>query len=51
MQTGLSRQIAETVAELYDADQRSILQPKGDRKLNGTTPIDETLRDFVRSIA
>jgi uncharacterized protein YbjT (DUF2867 family) len=48
VETGLPRHIAELIAELYDADQRGILQPRGDRRVHGRTPIDETLRNLVR---
>lgn len=46
---GLPQPIAEAVAGLYDADERGILQPRGDRRIRGETPIEETLRSLVQA--
>jgi uncharacterized protein YbjT (DUF2867 family) len=48
VEAGLSTEGAELIAELYDADQRGVLQPKGDRLIRGRTGLEETLRDLVR---
>lgn len=47
---GIPHHIAEVLADLYDADQRGILKPRGDRHLRGRSQIDETLRNLVRSV-
>ncbi|MGH2587332.1 MAG: NmrA family NAD(P)-binding protein [Dehalococcoidia bacterium] len=49
VEAGLSRHIAEVLVGLYDAGERGILQPKGDRRLQGRTEIDETLRSLVQT--
>lgn len=49
VEAGLSTEGAELIAELYDADQRGVLQPKGDRLIRGRTGLEETLRDLVRT--
>jgi uncharacterized protein YbjT (DUF2867 family) len=46
-EAGLPPEAAELIAELYDADQRGILRPVGDRQVTGRTEIDETLRQIV----
>ncbi len=48
-QAGLTRHGAEVLAELYDASQRGLFQPKGDRRVQGWTGIDDTLRALVRT--
>jgi uncharacterized protein YbjT (DUF2867 family) len=48
MDAGLSRHIAEALAEMYDAGQRGLLQPRGDRQLKGHTGLDETLVALVQ---
>jgi hypothetical protein len=40
---GLPRHAAEAVAELYRADDRGLLTPRGDRVEHGTTPLAETV--------
>lgn len=40
---GLPRHAAEAVAELYRADDRGLLAPRGDRVEHGTTPLAETV--------
>ena len=40
---------AKLIAGLYDADQRSVLQPRGDRLIRGRTGLEETLRDLVNA--
>ncbi|HEX6328872.1 MAG TPA: NAD(P)H-binding protein [Jiangellaceae bacterium] len=49
VEAGLSTEGAELIAGLYDADQRGVLQPKGDRLIRGRTGLEETLRDLVRT--
>jgi uncharacterized protein YbjT (DUF2867 family) len=44
---GLPAPLAHELAELYDAEQQGLLQPRGDRRHAGTTQIDETLRRIV----
>jgi uncharacterized protein YbjT (DUF2867 family) len=44
---GLSTEGAELIAELYDADQRGLLRPRGDRLVRGRTGLEETLRDLL----
>lgn len=45
--SGLPTPAAELLAELYDADQRGLLKPRGDRHVRGRTPIDHTLDQLV----
>jgi uncharacterized protein YbjT (DUF2867 family) len=51
IEAGSSRSIAESLAELYDAEQRGILRPQGDRLMQGRTEIDVTLRDVVQAVS
>ena len=44
---GLPAPLAHELAALYDAEQRGLLQPRGDRRYAGTTQLDETLRRIV----
>jgi uncharacterized protein YbjT (DUF2867 family) len=44
---GLPATAAELLAELYAADQRGLLAPRGDRTVVGTTPLERTLADLV----
>ncbi|MFI6498028.1 NmrA family NAD(P)-binding protein [Nonomuraea typhae] len=44
---GVPPQLAAELAGLYDAEQRGILQPSGDRRVTCTTELGETLRDLV----
>jgi uncharacterized protein YbjT (DUF2867 family) len=44
---GLPRHAAEAVAELYRADDRGLLAPRGDRVEHGTTPLAETVARLV----
>ncbi|WP_336212212.1 NAD(P)H-binding protein [Nonomuraea sp. LPB2021202275-12-8] len=48
-EAGVPPQLAEELAGLYDAEQRGILQPRGDRLVTGTTEIGETLRHVVKT--
>jgi hypothetical protein len=47
-QAGLSQAIAETVAEMFAAFNAGVIVPKGDRRLFGTTPIDEVIADSLQ---
>lgn len=49
VEAGLSTEGAELIAELYDADQRGVLQPKGDRLIHGRTGLEDTLRTLLRA--
>jgi uncharacterized protein YbjT (DUF2867 family) len=49
VEAGFSRHIAEVLAGLYEAGERGILQPRGDRQRQGRTEIDETIRDLVQA--
>lgn len=44
---GLSPAAAALIAELYEADQRGLLLPRGDRTVCGETPIEHTVRNLV----
>lgn len=46
-EAGLSTDGAELIAELYDADQRGVLQPTEDRLIRGRTTLEETLRGLL----
>ncbi|WP_026875131.1 NAD(P)H-binding protein [Jiangella gansuensis] len=46
---GMPAALAAELAELYDAEQSGLLQPRGDRTRRCSTPIDDTLRDVVRA--
>lgn len=48
VEAGLPPQLAEELTGLYDAEQRGILQPKGDRRIVCTTELGETLRHLVK---
>jgi uncharacterized protein YbjT (DUF2867 family) len=48
---GLPRHAAEAVAELYRADDRGLLAPRGDRVEHGTTPLAETVARLVAAPA
>ncbi|WP_214105365.1 NAD(P)H-binding protein [Acrocarpospora catenulata] len=48
---GLPPQLAEELVGLYDAEQRGILQLRGDRHLTGRTELPETLRHLAKSIS
>ncbi|MEU5878727.1 NAD(P)H-binding protein [Spirillospora sp. NPDC047279] len=49
VQAGLPPQLAEELAELYDAERRGLLQPSGDRHITCTTELGETLRHVAGS--
>lgn len=51
VEAGFSRHIAEVLSGLYDADERGVLRPRGDRRVRCSTPIDVTLHDMVRRAA
>lgn len=44
---GFSRHIATVLAELYDADERGLLRPAGDRMIRTSTEIEITLAGLV----
>jgi uncharacterized protein YbjT (DUF2867 family) len=46
-EAGLPTAAAELLTELYDADQQGLLAPRGDRSVEGTTPLQATLADLV----
>jgi uncharacterized protein YbjT (DUF2867 family) len=46
-EAGLSPTAAALVAGLYEADQRDLLVPRGDRGVRGETPIEHTVRRLV----
>jgi uncharacterized protein YbjT (DUF2867 family) len=50
VEAGLSPEGAELIAALYDADQRGILRPAGDRLVRGRTALDETLPVMLRNL-
>jgi uncharacterized protein YbjT (DUF2867 family) len=49
MKGGLSKQMAEIFAEMYDAANKGLLRPAGDRVVHGATTLDDTLRQIVGS--
>lgn len=49
VQSGVPPHIAEVFAEMYGAFNSGIISPKGDRLVEGKTPIDETIRELVAS--
>lgn len=49
VEAGLSPEGAELIAGLYDADQRDVLKPVGDRLVRGERRLEETLRDLLRT--
>ncbi|WP_440070274.1 NmrA family NAD(P)-binding protein [Streptosporangium sp. OZ121] len=49
VEAGVPPQLAEELAGLYDAEQRGILQPGGDRSFTCPTPLGETLRHLVKT--
>ncbi|GGN38858.1 uncharacterized protein YbjT (DUF2867 family) [Actinoplanes campanulatus] len=44
---GLPPELASELAALYDADNRGILRPCGDRRVRCTTELEQTLRDLL----
>lgn len=46
---GVPQQFAEELAGLYDAEQRGVLQARGDRQHTCATEIEETLRHVVQA--
>jgi uncharacterized protein YbjT (DUF2867 family) len=46
-QNGFSPELAEIFDEMYEALGKGIVIPKGDRLIQGTTPLDETLRTLL----
>ncbi|GAA4938025.1 uncharacterized protein YbjT (DUF2867 family) [Nonomuraea thailandensis] len=48
VESGLAPQLARELADMYDAVERGLLQPAGDRRLSCPTGIGETLRRLVR---
>src|SRR5699024_4827392 len=49
-ETGLRPRTAESLAQLYQADQQGLLAPRGDRRVNGHTPIDVTIDRLLAAI-
>ncbi|GIH96355.1 NAD(P)H-binding protein [Planobispora siamensis] len=49
VEAGLPPQLAEELAGLYDAEQRDLLHPVGDRLLTCTTGLGETLRHLAKT--
>ncbi|WP_285775076.1 NAD(P)H-binding protein [Microtetraspora sp. NBRC 13810] len=49
VEAGVPPQLAEELAGLYDAEQRGILQPSGDRRSTCKTELGETLRRLVKT--
>lgn len=45
--TGLSPHIAESLAELYRADERGLLAPRGDRSIRVTTGLETTIGQLL----
>jgi hypothetical protein len=48
-QAGIPQQLAEAVAEMFAAFSAGSIVPKGDRRLMGTTTIDEVIARCVRT--
>lgn len=46
-QAGLPAQIADALAEMYRAEERGLLQPRGDRAVRVDTPITETIATIL----
>ena len=44
---GVPRHIAQVMVGLYDADERGLLAPRGDRTVRATTPLEATLAGLV----
>ncbi|MFI0349982.1 hypothetical protein [Actinomadura sp. 9N407] len=51
VQAGLPPRLAEGFAGLYDAEQRGLLQPGGDRHITCTTELGETPRHPVKTVS
>ncbi|SDT45096.1 NAD(P)H-binding protein [Jiangella sp. DSM 45060] len=47
---GVPPALAAELVQLFDADDRGLLQPRGDRSVRCTTPVEETLRDLLVSL-
>lgn len=50
-EAGTPPRAAELLAGLYDAGDRGLLRPAGDRQVEGATPVEETVRAVVRRVA
>ena len=48
VQAGMSQQLAEIMAEMYTGFATGKITPKGDRTVQGTTQLDETVKELVR---
>jgi uncharacterized protein YbjT (DUF2867 family) len=46
---GVPAPLAAELVELYDAENRGILRPRGDRRRRCTTALDDTLRQIVKT--
>ncbi|HLR94502.1 MAG TPA: NmrA family NAD(P)-binding protein [Jiangellaceae bacterium] len=51
MDAGFSAHIAEVLTELYDADQRGVLVPRGDRTVRATTELEATIAGLIGATA
>ncbi|MFI6300048.1 NAD(P)H-binding protein [Nonomuraea sp. NPDC050790] len=51
VEAGLPSHLAEELAGLYDAEQRGILAPRGERTVTCSTELGETLRHVVKTLA
>ena len=47
VETGFARHIAESLAELYCADQNGLLAPRGDREVHVRTPLEATISQVL----
>jgi uncharacterized protein YbjT (DUF2867 family) len=47
LQSGMTRSLAELYGEMLDGFGRGIVRPRGDRLVEGKTPIEETLRAII----
>jgi uncharacterized protein YbjT (DUF2867 family) len=48
---GVPPLLAAELAQLFDAEQRGLLQPRGDLCMRGTTPLVDTLREVVLAMS
>lgn len=47
VEAGFSQHIAELLTGLYDSDQRGVLVPRGDRSVQATTELEDTIAGLV----
>jgi uncharacterized protein YbjT (DUF2867 family) len=50
MKGGMSKPLAELFAEMYDAGNKGLLVPAGDRLIHGTTSLDETIKEVLSAV-